>query len=87
MAGTRAVIRSCWIILGAGALTALALLFLAAQWLRTPLRRLSEAAEALLHDPRSGVPYSETRFEEAARLSDALVRIQSRLMAAFHNEK
>lgn len=87
MAGTRALVRSFWVILGAGALTALALLFLAAQWLRTPLRRLSEAAEALLHDPRSGVPYSETRFEEAARLSNALVRIQSRLMAAFHNEK
>jgi hypothetical protein len=87
MASTRELIRSFWVILGAGALVALTLLYLAAEWLRTPLRRLSEAAEAVLRDPTSGVPYSETRFEEAARLSNALVRIQSRLMAAFHNEK
>ncbi|MCP1758862.1 hypothetical protein ABIF29_000295 [Bradyrhizobium elkanii] len=46
----------------------------------TPLRRLSNTAEALLHDPSARPPYSETRFNEAARLSDALARIQSKLM-------
>lgn len=81
MASTRELIRSFWIILGAGALTALALLFLAAQWLRTPLRRLAEAAEAVVQDPTSRAPYPETRFEEAAKLSNALVRIQSKLMS------
>jgi HAMP domain-containing protein len=80
MAPTRELIRSFWIILGTGAIAALALLLLAAQWLRTPLRRLSEAAEAVVLDPASRPPYPETRFEEAARLSDALVRMQSTLM-------
>jgi hypothetical protein len=87
MASTRALIRSFWIILGAGALTALALLYLAAQWLRTPLRRLSEAAEAIVLNPASRAPYPETRFEEAARLSNALVRIQSKLMGAVDGRK
>ncbi|WGD53321.1 cache domain-containing protein [Bradyrhizobium sp. CB1650] len=82
MASTRELIRSFWLILGAGALAALALLFLAAQWLRTPLRRLSESAETIVQDPASRPPYQETRFDEAARLSDALARIQSKLMRA-----
>ncbi|KRR19685.1 hypothetical protein CQ14_34450 [Bradyrhizobium lablabi] len=80
MAPTRELIRSFWVMLGTGALTALALLYLAAQWLRTPLRRLSEAAEAIVRDPASRAPYAETRFEEAARLSNALARMQSKLM-------
>jgi hypothetical protein len=80
MAATRELTRSLWVILGTGALTALALLYLASQWLRTPLRRLSEAAEAIVLDPTSRAPYPETRFEEAARLSNALVRMQSKLM-------
>lgn len=80
MAPTRDLIRSFLIILGTGAIAALALLFLAAQWLGTPLRRLSDSAEAVALDPASRPPYQETRFEEAARLSDALVRMQSKLM-------
>jgi hypothetical protein len=80
MAPTRELIRSVQILLGFGAVTALALLFCAAQWLRTPLRRLSDTAEAIVLDPAARPPYQETRFEEAARLSDALVRMQSKLM-------
>ncbi|MGY3622321.1 cache domain-containing protein [Bradyrhizobium sp. USDA 10063] len=81
MAPIRELIRSFWIILGAGAIAALALLFCAAQWLRTPLRRLADSAEAIVLDPAARPPHQETRFEEAARLSDALVRMQSRLMS------
>ncbi|MGY3616222.1 hypothetical protein [Bradyrhizobium sp. USDA 10063] len=80
MASTRQMVRSFWLILGASAVTALVLLYLAAEWLRTPLRRLSEAAEAVVVDPNSRAPYAETRFAEAARLSDSLVRMQSKLM-------
>ncbi|WP_439373109.1 cache domain-containing protein [Bradyrhizobium sp. DASA03120] len=80
MASTRELIRSFWFILGAGDLVALALLLCAAQWLRTPLRRLSESAEAIVVNPGSRPPRQETRFEEAARLSNALTHMQSKLM-------
>lgn len=85
MASTRELIRAFWFILGAGAVVALVLLLCAAQWLRTPLRRLSEAAEAIVVDPGSRPPHQETRFEEAARLSDALAHIQSKLMGHRSN--
>ncbi|MCA1458761.1 hypothetical protein I6F35_37295 [Bradyrhizobium sp. BRP22] len=80
MASTRNLIRSFWTSFGACAIAALALLLCAAQWLRTPLRRLSDTAEALVRDPSARPPYPETRFDEAARLSDALARIQAKLM-------
>ncbi|MGY4403603.1 hypothetical protein [Bradyrhizobium sp. USDA 3315] len=53
MAPTRELIRSFWIILGAGAIAALALLFCAAQWISTPLRRLAGSAEAISIPPRA----------------------------------
>ncbi|MGY4403759.1 hypothetical protein [Bradyrhizobium sp. USDA 3315] len=80
LASIRNLIRSFWISFGACAIATLVLLLGAAQWLRTPLRRLSNTAEALVHDPSARPPYPETRFKEAARLSDALARIQSKLM-------
>ncbi|PAY08637.1 MULTISPECIES: cache domain-containing protein [Bradyrhizobium] len=85
MSSTRELIRLFWIILGAGAVVALALLLCAAQWLRTPLRRLSESAQAILLDPGARPPHQETRFEEAARLSDALAHMQSKLMGRRSN--
>jgi len=80
LAPTRELIRAFWVTLGSGALAALALLFFAAQWVTTPLRRLSGSAEALVEEPSSRPPHQETRFDEAARLSDALVKLQSKLM-------
>ncbi|MGY2990367.1 hypothetical protein ACVI1K_007714 [Bradyrhizobium sp. USDA 4508] len=86
LASTRDLIRSFWISFGACAAAALALLLGAAQWLRTPIGRLSNTAEALVHDASARPPYPETRFNEAARLSDALARIQSKLMGhSGHN--
>ncbi|UPT92276.1 hypothetical protein HAP41_0000047875 (plasmid) [Bradyrhizobium barranii subsp. apii] len=83
MASIRELIRTFWFILGAGAVVALVLLLCAAQWLMIPLRRLSESAEAIVVDPGSHPPHQETRFEEAARLSDALAHMQSKLLGRF----
>jgi hypothetical protein len=71
--------KSFWFHLGSGAFIALALLFLVATWITTPLRRLMLSAEAMTTtgaDTRP--PYSETRYQEVSRLSDALVRIQAK---------
>ncbi|OKO79776.1 hypothetical protein AC628_10570 [Bradyrhizobium sp. NAS96.2] len=51
MAPTREVIRSFWVIVGAGAVAALVLLFCAAQWLSAPLRRLADSADAIAPIP------------------------------------
>lgn len=77
---TRELVRDFWLTLGAGALCALILLFVGAHWITTPLRRLGRSAEAMLNDSDQKVPYAETRYDEAARLSSALVKLQSKLM-------
>jgi hypothetical protein len=77
---TRELIRSFWMTLGSSALIALILLYLAARWIATPLQRLCGSAEALVQNPNSKAPHQETRFDEAARMSTALVRLQSKLM-------
>ncbi|WP_181708557.1 cache domain-containing protein [Chthonobacter rhizosphaerae] len=79
---TRELVRSFWITLGAGAIAALGLLALGARLVTTPLRRLVTAAEATLGDGLLKPPHEETRYEEAARLSDALTRLQSTVMRA-----
>lgn len=79
LAPTRELVRNFWITLGVGALVALVLLLLAANWLATPIRRLMSAAEGILGDGEQKPPHSETRYAEAARLSAALVRLQTRL--------
>jgi len=79
---TRELVRSFWSILGAGALVALFLLFAGAYWITTPLRRLVASAEDMLNKVEQTAPYKETRYDEVASLSDALVRIQSRMPSA-----
>ncbi len=79
LAPTRSLVRDFWIVLGVSALIALALLFAVAAWVTTPLRRLAGTAEAMVTDTAQGAPYRETRYDEASRLSAALVKIQSRL--------
>lgn len=79
---TRELVRTFWITLGAGALAALALLFLGASWVATPLRRLAASSEAMVLEAEPQAPYAETRYAEAERLSTALVRLQSRLLSA-----
>lgn len=76
---TRELVRNFWMTLGAGALVALALLLLAANWIATPLRRLSATAEGILGDAEQKPPHPETRYAEAERLSTALVKLQTRL--------
>ena len=76
---TRELVRAFWLSLGAGALVALVLLFAGAWWITTPLRRLVSAAEGLLIEGEQTAPYKETRYDEAAKLSGVLVRLQSRL--------
>jgi hypothetical protein len=75
---TRELVRSFWLTLGAGAVAAMLLLFAGAHWVTTPLRRLAAEAEAILADDEANPPHRETRYDEAARLSAALVRLQSR---------
>jgi hypothetical protein len=76
---TRELVRSFWLTLGAGAFVALMLLFAGAWWITTPLRRLAMSAEGIVGDGDQSAPYRETRFDEAARISGALTKIQSRL--------
>ncbi|WP_194164655.1 cache domain-containing protein [Microvirga thermotolerans] len=74
---TRSIARAFWSLLGAGVLVGLALLYLFATWLAKPLRRLATTAEALANGRFDQPPHDETRYEEAARLSAALVRLQT----------
>lgn len=76
---TRELVRSFWTILGVGAAVALALLFAGAQWITTPLSRLSRSVEELISDQPARAFYRESRYDEASRLSSALSRVQSRL--------
>ncbi|WP_316190657.1 hypothetical protein [Bradyrhizobium sp. SZCCHNS2096] len=80
MAPTRELVRSFWFNVAGGVFSILVLLNFAAQWVVTPLRRLAHAAEAMVKDPFSGMLARETRYDEATRLRDALVRLQSKLM-------
>ena len=83
---TRELVRSFWSILGAGAIVALLLLFAGAWWITTPLRRLAASAESLLTDREPTAPYNETRYDEVARLSGALVQLQS-LLSSRSNKR
>lgn len=74
---TRAIAQAFWMLLGAGALVGLVLLYLFAAWLAKPLRRLVATAEVLASGRTDQPPHDETRYEEAARLSAALVRLQT----------
>ncbi|WP_243368718.1 cache domain-containing protein [Microvirga solisilvae] len=80
---TRTITRTFWSILGAGMLVALGLLYLLATWVATPLRRLAGTAEHLASGRSDTPPYDETRYEEASRLSAALVRIQSQSVRPY----
>jgi len=80
---TRAITRTFWIVLGAGMLVALGLLFLLAIWVATPLRRLAGTAEQLASGRYDTPAYDETRYEEATRLSAALVRLQSQSVRPY----
>ncbi|AOO81604.1 hypothetical protein BHK69_15110 [Bosea vaviloviae] len=79
LATTRELVRTFWLMLGAGAIVALALLYLGSHWITTPLRRLASSSEAIVADGEQTIPYLETRYAEAARLSHALVRLQSKI--------
>ncbi|MGO4527018.1 cache domain-containing protein [Microvirga sp. 2MCAF35] len=74
---TRAIAQAFWRMLGAGALVGLVLLYLFSVWLAKPLRRLVATAEVLASGRTDQPPHDETRYEEAARLSAALVRLQT----------
>lgn len=69
---------SFWKTLGTGFLTAFLVLCLFAGWLSRPIRRLADFAERLGAGEPSGFAHQETRYDEAARLSAALTRIQAR---------
>lgn len=79
LAPTRELVRSFWFQLGLGALVAIALLFLIANWVTVPLRRLVATAHELESRAAIKPPHTETRYEEVRRLSISLVRLQSRL--------
>lgn len=80
LAPTRELMREYWLTLGTGAILSLLLLALGAQWITVPLRRLAGSAEAIVEKADQQAPYTESRYEEAARLSNALVRLQSKLL-------
>lgn len=79
LAPTRDLVRSFWTLLGTGALFALALLFLIADWVAVPLRRLVAAASEMETRAPTHPPHPESRYEEVRRLSISLVRLQTRL--------
>ncbi len=81
MVPTRQLVRSFWFNVAGGVFSILVLLNFAAKWVVTPMRRLAQAAETMVKDPFSGMVARETRYDEATRLRDALVRLQSKLMA------
>jgi hypothetical protein len=76
----RQLTRTFWMILGSAGFISLALLLLGATWMATPLRRQVTFASALA-ERRSleAPPYEETRYQEVADLSAALVRLQSEI--------
>lgn len=74
---TRSIARAFWTMLGGGLLAGLILLYLFASWLAQPLRRLAATAEALASGHTDQPPHDETRYDEVARLSAALVRLQT----------
>lgn len=76
---TRDLARTFWTILGSAGLISLALVSMGAGWLATPLRRQGAYAASLASGHASGPPYEETRYQEVANLSAALVRIQSHM--------
>jgi len=80
---TRTITQTFWMILGAGMVVALVLLYLLAAWIATPLRRLVGTAEMLASGRSDMPPYDETRYEEASRLSAALVRLQSQSVRPY----
>ena len=67
---TRELVRNFWMTLGAGALVALALLLLAANWIATPLRRLSATAEGILGDAEQKPPDDAQDFVIDKRVQD-----------------
>lgn len=81
LAPTRQLVRAFWLTLAEGLFAVLVLLYFAAQWVATPLRRLAASAEVIVQNPYSGLLHPETRYDEAAQLRDALVRLQAKLMA------
>jgi HAMP domain-containing protein len=84
---TRAIIRSFWMLLGTGAVVALILFYLFANWLATPLRRLIGSAERLANGDNSQPPYEESRYQEASGLSAALTKLQNREMRPYQKAK
>jgi HAMP domain-containing protein len=74
---TRSIADAFWASLAAGLMAALILLYLFAAWIATPLRRLVGTAEMLANGRPDRPPHDETRYQEAARLSAALVRLQT----------
>jgi len=79
----KSIARSFWLTLGAGALAALVLLYLFADWIATPLRRALGSAERLVNGDVGEPPHEETRYAEASRLSSVIVRLQSREMRPY----
>jgi HAMP domain-containing protein len=74
---TKSIARAFWTLLGAGALAALILVYVFASWITKPLHRLTETAERLASGRSDQPPHDETRYEEVARLSAAIVRLQT----------
>ncbi|GGK48775.1 cache domain-containing protein [Salinarimonas ramus] len=77
LAPLRALLVGYWTTLAVASLAALLLLLAGARWLATPLRRLALSAETMTTEPGGRPVHPETRYEEAARLSRALARVQS----------
>ena len=77
---TRQLVRSFWIILGAGAIVAVALLWFGATWVAAPLERLVGVAEGMVEGTGAATPQAEDRYAEVEELSSALIRVQSKLL-------
>lgn len=76
---TRDLTTTYWAILISASLVSLSLLVLFANWLSTPLERLTEFGHRLASGTAATAPYEKTRYKEAEELGHAFVRLQSKL--------
>lgn len=81
-ASARFLFQSFWLTATLGAVAALAGFYIFTFWLTRPLARMCRFAGLLAQGKDPGVPPEESGYREAAALSAALARLQSRLKSS-----
>ncbi len=74
------LVRHFWMMLGAGIPVTLGILALLANYATGPIRRIADFSTDLARGNFAGHPPDEHAYQEAQKLSSALLRLQSQLM-------